>query len=289
VNSLDDRLSANLGANLRDHLDQIVRPRDPYLARSGHFFVKIYIRQQLSQFGTVTLHPFEQRGQTHENLILQLPSVSSAGQRPPILPPILIGAHYDTVPGTPGADDNATGLAVLLELARHFARHPARFPLWLVAFDLEEYGLLGSRAYAQHLKDQGQPLRLMLSLECLGYTAPSQRYPAFLHRFYPATGDFIALVGNLSTIPDLIRVRGTMGPHVPCQWLPAGWRGNLVPDTRRSDHAPFWDLGYRAMMVTDTAELRNPHYHRPSDRLETLDLPFLTGVCQGLIGAIAAL
>jgi Zn-dependent M28 family amino/carboxypeptidase len=233
----------------------------------------------------VTTHEFEFRGRTHQNLILDLPHSKATA-------PILIGAHYDTVPGSPGADDNATGVAVLLEIARAIAIHPARSPVRLVAFDLEELGV-GSKVYAELLKQQGQKLRLMISLEMLGYcdrTPDSQRYPApFLKRFYPSSGDFIALIGNLKTIPDLIRLSHNIRKSVPCEWLPVDNRGLLLPDTRRSDHAHFWDQGYKAVMVTDTADLRNPHYHRGSDRIETLDLPFLTGVCLGLIESVRLL
>ncbi|MCY7281962.1 MAG: peptidase M28, partial [Cyanobacteria bacterium CAN_BIN43] len=105
----------------------------------------------------------------------------------------------------------------------------------------------------------------------------------------PNSGDFIALIGNFKTIPDLLRLSRTMRQSVPCEWLPVDHRGMLLPDTRRSDHAHFWDQGYGAVMVTDTANLRNPHYHQSSDRLETLDLPFLVGVCQGLIQSLRLL
>jgi Zn-dependent M28 family amino/carboxypeptidase len=273
---------SNLRQRLQTHLHQLARDRHPYLASAGHFFVQQYIRQQLAQWGTVEVFEFKFQQKCHQNLILNLPRQSSATARAPIL----IGAHFDAVPGSPGADDNATGVAVLLELARSFAARPAPYPIRLVAFDLEEMGLIGSDRYAAHLHQQNQPLRLMLSLEMLGYcdrTPNSQRYPAGLERLYPNRGDFIGLIGNLKTIPDLIRLsRSIRQVGVPCEWLPAGNRGLIVPDTRRSDHAPFWDRGYRALMVTDTADLRNPHYHRGSDRLETLDLDFLTGVCQGL-------
>lgn len=206
-------------------------------------------------------------------------------------PPILIGAHYDAVPGSPGADDNATGIAVLLELARAFAANPPRCPIRFVAFDLEERGLIGSCAYACTLRQQEQRLRLMISLEMLGYcdrTPGSQSYPSGLQRFYPNQGDFIALIGNWQTIPDLVRLRRTIRKvgKAPCEWLPAGSRGMIVPATRASDHSPFWDQGYHAMMITDTAYMRNPHYHKSSDRLKTLDLDFLTRVCQGLTAAI---
>ena len=270
---------------LQAHLEQITRDRDPFLATAGHFYVQHYIHEQLSQWGAVEIHEFEFRGRKHQNLILNLPGLLPQS-------PILVGAHYDTVPGSPGADDNATGVAVLLELARAIATHPALYPVRLVAFDLEELGV-GSKIYAEALRRQGQKLRLMMSLEMLGYCdrrPNSQRYPApFLQRFYPNSGDFIALIGNFKTIPDLIRLSRNMRQSIPCEWLPVDNRGLLLPDTRRSDHAHFWDQGYGAIMVTDTADLRNPHYHKGSDRLETLDLPFLTGVCQGLIQSIRLL
>ncbi len=281
----------NLKQRLRNHLTQIARDRDPYLSTAGHFFVRQYIYDVLSQWGEVETHEFEVRSKTFQNLILNLPGANHNQQKPPIL----IGAHYDTVPGTPGADDNATGVAALLELARIFTAEPAKYPLRLVAFDLEEYGFTnengvavnsGAAEYADFLRQQQQPLRLMISLEMLGYcdSSPgSQRYPSPLERFYPNRGDFIALIGNLPTVSDLIRLsRNIRQSGTPSEWLPVFNRGKIVPMTRRSDHAPFWDRGYRAIMVTDTANLRNPHYHKASDRIETLNLDFLTGVCRGL-------
>ena len=285
---MDGNPTSDLKERLHAHLTQIVRDRDPYLASSGHFYVQQYIRQQLEQWGTVETHEFQVRGKTHENLILNLPAGNNHQK-----PPILIGAHYDGVPGTPGADDNATGVVVLLELARVFAAAPLNYPVRLVAFDMEEYGMLGSSQYAEDLKQQQQPLRLMLSLEMLGYCncAPnSQRYPAGLQYFYPDRGNFIALIGNLPTIPDLIHLsRNIRQIGTPSEWLPVPNRGLIVPQTRLSDHSPFWDQGYRAMMVTDTAFMRNPHYHKASDTIESLNLDFLTGVYQGLAIGIRGL
>ncbi|XZN90240.1 MAG: M20/M25/M40 family metallo-hydrolase [Microcoleus sp.] len=292
----------NLKERLQSHLIQIVRDRHPYLASGGHFYVQQYIREQLGQWGTVEIDDFAVRGRIHHNLILDLPPLSpplAKGGKLEQLPqakggkleqPILIGAHYDTVPGTPGADDNGTGVAVLLELARAIALQPLKYPVTLVAFDMEESGYFGSKDYADKLKAQKQSLRLMISLEMLGYcnhNPNSQKYPSGLKYFYPNSGNFIALIGNLRTVPDLINLSATIRKSGQlCEWLPVPNRGLIVPDTRRSDHAPFWDNGYPAIMVTDTANMRNPHYHQASDRIETLDLDFLAGVCGGLIEAI---
>ena len=273
---------------LHSHLKQIVRQRDPFLASGGHFLVREYIRESLRQHGEVEIHEFPFQGKTHQNLILNLDSASSSN-----LSPILIGAHYDGVPGTPGADDNATGVAVLLELARVFATNPLKYPVRLVAFDLEEYDRAGSFAYAKYLKDKKQKLRLMLSLEMLGYcdrTANSQRYPDVIKPFYPNTGDFIALVGNPSAFIDLARLSQQIKRNgTPCEILPDPTSGKLVPITGFSDHFAFWQQKYRAIMVTDTAMLRNPHYHKPSDTIDTLDLDFLTGVCESLIAALKSI
>ncbi|MBR8831611.1 MAG: Aminopeptidase YwaD [Chroococcopsis gigantea SAG 12.99] len=270
--------------NLEGHLQEIVRERDPFLSPQGHFYVQEYLKQEFQQWGKVTIQSFEVRGRSHDNIIVDLPH-DLTGK-----PPILIGAHYDTVPKSPGADDNGTGLAVLLELARYFSTEKANYPIRLVAFDMEEYGLWGSRAYAKFLKEQKQDLRLMLSLEMLGYCdsrPQSQSYPFGLKYFYPDTGDFIALIGNLKTLPDLISLsKKIKETPVDCQWLPVVFGGYIVPDTRRSDHSPFWSQGYRAMMVTDTANMRNPYYHTPGDTIATLDLDFLSRVCEGLAVAI---
>ena len=278
----------NLKERLQSHLIQIVRDRNPYLASVGHFYVQQYIHEQLSQWGSVEIDDFAVRGRIHHNLILDLPPSQKASKQR--LSPIVIGAHYDTVPGTPGADDNATGVAVLLELATEFASRPLKYPVQLVAFDMEEYGCLGSKHYAAKLKEQKQPLRLMISLEMLGYcnhNPNSQKYPAGLKYFYPNIGNFIALIGNLRTVTDMINFSGNIRKSGQlCEWLPVPNRGLIVPNTRRSDHAPFWDNDYPAIMVTDTANMRNPHYHGKSDKIETLDLGFLAGVCQGLVEAI---
>lgn len=309
-----NELSGRLLVNLRE----VARDRDPYFAPLGHLYVREYIRQELQQWGEVEIDEFEVNGKTHQNLILNLPPLknevnSEEGKSFPFyslsptsikdsyssssskeeLAPILIGAHYDAVPGCPGADDNATGIAVLLEMAREFAAKPLKYPVKLVAFDLEEMGFLGSEHYAEKLQQEQQELRLMISLEMLGYcdkSPNSQSYPTGLKYFYPDRGDFIALINNFSALYDTIAIGNSIRKKgTACEWLPVPNRGLAVPDTRRSDHVPFWDRGYRAIMVTDTANMRNPNYHQESDTTDTLDLDFLTGVCQGLIAGLRTL
>jgi Zn-dependent M28 family amino/carboxypeptidase len=263
--------------------------RHPYWSPQGHRAVKDYIHHFFGQWGEVEQDPFTIRGQIHHNLVLRLPGNSNSHNRPTLL----VGAHYDAVPGSPGADDNASGVAVLLECARLWSLNPGSYPLQLVAFDMEEEGCLGSKAYATKLKQTHCALRLMVSLEMLGYCSQdpgSQSYPSGLEYFYPNVGNFIALIGNWPTLLTLIYLKRYLKQaNIPCEWLPAGQRGMLVPDTRRSDHAPFWDQGYPAILVTDTGNLRNPHYHRLSDQKETLNLSFLTQVCWGLLGGLSSL
>ncbi|NEQ52473.1 MAG: M28 family peptidase [Leptolyngbya sp. SIO3F4] len=274
---------------LTEHLQELVRERDPYIATQGYYYVRHYIQSQLECWGPVTVMAFRQKGREHYNLYLDVQGQQQS------LSPVVIGAHYDTVPGSPGADDNATGLAVLLALAQLFSEHQPRRSVRLIAFDLEESGLIGSRTYVSTL--QGQPVYLMLSLEMLGYCVsesaeqPSQSYPlAAMNYLYPKTGNFIALIGNWQTIPIMWGLkRSFQRAGVHSAWLPMVKRGLPLPSTRRSDHAPFWDVGYNAIMVTDTADLRNPHYHRLTDTLDTLDLDFLTKVCTGLWQSIRQL
>ncbi|MEA5449781.1 M28 family peptidase [Leptolyngbya sp. CCNP1308] len=273
--------NAVLRSRLEEHLKAVVGDRSPYLASANHFFVQQYIQQEFARWGEVIAHTFEHRGQQHTNWVLNL-----SGQNPR-RPPILVGAHYDSVPGSPGADDNATGISVLLELARAFAEQPGKSPLRLVAFDLEELGFVGSDYYARDLHQRGEVLGLMLSLEMLGYCCHqphSQTYPPGLERIYPNRGNYIAQIGPWQSILTMVRLwRGFRAAGLRSQWLPIVNQGTMVPDTRRSDHVPFWDRGYPAILITDTADLRNPHYHRATDTLETLDMEFLTQVCQGLI------
>jgi Zn-dependent M28 family amino/carboxypeptidase len=209
---------------------------------------------------------------------------------------VLAGAHYDTVPGSPGADDNASGVAALIEIARALRDARCARTVKLVAFVNEEppffyWGEMGSRVYARAARARGDDIRVMLSLEMLGcYSdAPgSQEYPPLLRFFYPSAGNFIGFVSNLRSQRALREVARAFrsASDFPAESLasPA-----LVPGVSWSDQLSFWREGYRAVMVTDTAFYRYPHYHRATDTPEKLDYARMARVVEGLAGALAML
>jgi Zn-dependent M28 family amino/carboxypeptidase len=209
---------------------------------------------------------------------------------------IVVGAHYDSAPGTPGADDNASGVAALLELSRLLGGLEPRRTLRLVAFVNEEPPFfmteqMGSAVYARRMKERGDDVYLMLSLEMLGYYRDepgSQRYPPLFRHFYPDRGNFIGLVSNLASrrrLGELARAFREASDF-PCEHAATfGW----VPGIWQSDHVSFWQRGYAAAMVTDTAYYRNPHYHQASDTPDQLDYERLAAVTRGLAGALERL
>jgi len=206
---------------------------------------------------------------------------------------VVIGAHYDSARGTPGADDNASGVAALLELARAFAdRTPGR-TLRFVAFVNEEppyfrTSQMGSYQYAQRCRERQEQVVAMLSLETMGLFSDrpqSQHYPFPMSLFYPSRGDFIGFIGSAAAV-DLVRtVVASFRRHEP---FPAEGSAitTLIRGVDWSDHWGFGEMGYPALMVTDTALFRNRHYHRATDRPDTLDYDRLARVTRGL-GAVA--
>jgi Zn-dependent M28 family amino/carboxypeptidase len=204
---------------------------------------------------------------------------------------ILVGAHYDTVPGSPGADDNASGVAGMLELARLFWGYPTARTLKFVAFCNEENGLVGSQVYARRARELREKIVVMISLEMIGYYTDqtlSQRYPPGLRYFYPDTGDFIGVVGHLRFSNLVRKVKSALVKNcsVPVESLSGV---GFIHGVNFSDHASFWREGYPALMITDTAFYRNPHYHTPSDTPETLDFRRMAEVVKGLYHAVISL
>jgi len=209
---------------------------------------------------------------------------------------ILVGAHYDTVDESPGANDNGSGVAAMLELSRALARDSLSRTVRFVAFVNEEPPFfdtkqMGSRVYAEMARQRGDDIRAMISLETIGYYTDrpgSQHYPPFFRWFYPDRGNFIAFVSDLRSRPLLHRAVAGFRAHTD---IPAECCSTFrqVPGVNWSDHGSFWREGYRAFMVTDTAPYRYPHYHTEFDTPDKVNYPALARVTAGLCGVVSLL
>ncbi len=275
------------------HLQALAVERHPETAPKALLETAHYLSDAFSQCGwTVTQQLFKAEGRTYPNI---LAIRNPAGGKRDSASPLLIGAHYDTVAGSPGADDNASGLLVLLEAAERLKNIPLSQPIWLIAFCLEEQGLLGSTAFATRLRKMKQRIRGAIILECVGYARHedgSQRQPTGVPIPVPTVGNFLGIVGNEPSRSLVAAVEQSAKHSVPAfqtLTLTVPGCGEKLPDVRRSDHAAFWDKGFPAVMLTDTANFRNPHYHQPTDRIETLNLDFLDAVIETVIASIQIL
>jgi len=209
----------------------------------------------------------------------------------------ILGAHFDTVAGTPGADDNASGVAVLLETARLARLAHNKKPWTFIGFTTEEPPVfftpyMGSRVYAKEARKRKDKILGMLCLEMVGYYRQepgSQELPLPLRLMgYPTTGNFIGLVSDRRSKPLLERLDRAIkkGCKLPSVTLAVPLGGHILPEVRLSDHANFWDEGYPAIMLTDTAFMRNPHYHGQGDVMENLDLEAMTELVLGLVNFV---
>lgn len=202
---------------------------------------------------------------------------------------VVVAAHYDTVPLSPGANDNGSGVAAVLELARLLKGRALRRTVRFVLFANEEppffeTELMGSRVYARAVRASGDDVRAMFSIETIGYYSlepGSQSYPFPLGLFYPDAGNFIGFVGNVGSRRLVRESIAAFRRHArfPSEGLVAP---ALVPGVDWSDHASFWREGYPAVMITDTAPYRYPHYHSASDRPARIDYPSFARVVAGL-------
>ena len=250
-----------------------------------------YIRAALGHTGyEVRRHTYDVAGQLSENVEVEVKGKESPDDI------LLIGAHYDSVRGSPGANDNATGVAALLALARAFARAAPSRTLRFVAFTNEEPPFfqtrhMGSRVYAVRSRERRERIRLMLSLETIGYYSDepgSQRYPFPLSFFYPSTANFIGFVGNMENAPWVKQLLTSFRRHAqfPSE---GGALWEWIPGIAWSDHWAFWKEGYPAVMVTDTAMNRYPHYHTTADTPDKVRYDRLARVVSGLQRVIAEL
>lgn len=286
-----------LAERLRTHVDRLaglIGPR-PMTSEVRIEATVTYIERELTALGlTVEREWYEAGTRRFCNLVANCPGEGRGRAAREV---VLLGAHYDTVSTTPGADDNASAVAVLIEAARLLREHRPRRTMRFVAFAAEEppyfhSGDMGSQQHALGCRKRGEQVRGMLCLEMVGYFSDvtgSQQVPdgipGWLRWAFPKRGNFLAAVGNLRSwrlVWGFRRgfKRGTRLPLFSIA-LP-----EAIQEIRLSDNSSFWDQGYPALMLTDTSFLRNPHYHKSSDRPETLDYGRMAQVALGTASAM---
>lgn len=277
---------------LRDHVEMLSETFYPRNEENAENLARVamYIKKVFEEIGVdVSLQTFKTNGREYSNVI------ASVG--PDTEERIIVGAHYDTAGALPGADDNASGVAGLLELARLLKDTPLPLRVDLAAYTLEEPPYfrneqMGSAHHVKLLQEQGARVRMMLALEMIGYFSDepgSQWYPLpGMYLSYPRVGNYIAVVGkffggaNVRTIKRAMREASPL----PVYSLNAP---SSVPGVDFSDHLNFWKAGMPAVMITDTAFYRNAEYHSPGDTADRLDYTRMAMVVQGVYAAVLAL
>ncbi|MBI4513994.1 MAG: M28 family peptidase [Gemmatimonadetes bacterium] len=285
-------------ARLRAHVEALEGVRHPVAAAEALRAAEDYLAQHLMAAGLeVARRRFAHAGRVHHNI------VGIRWGRAPDRPRVLVGAHFDTVAGTPGADDNASGVAVMLEVARRMGTERFDATVEYVGFNLEEpqgYAYpnyrIGSRHFAAEARRERIRYAGALILEMVGYTNPdpgSQRVPWLLFwKRVPSSGSFLAATGDgrsARLLRAFARAARECAPGLEVVTFRSPFRGWPVWHTRLSDNASFWDRGYPALMLTDTAFLRNPYYHTSGDRAETLDFEFMAKVADAVAAAVQVL
>lgn len=256
-----------------------------------------YIHTQLDTLGlSVEEDPVTYSGQTFPNVIGVLPGTVCPDTS------LIVGAHYDTVGGSPGADDNGSGVAAMLEIARVLSSDPFQPSIEFVGFSFEEQGLVGSQQMATQASAAGEDIAGVIILDMIGYTCSEpgcQSYPAGpLPPEAPNDGTFVAALGNSASAPlldDFLQASAAAVPDLPvlrvseqadCEVpVPPAYCGFLQLG---SDQRPFWQNEYQALLLVDTAGYRNPNYHHPSDTLTTLDLSFAADVANAALASVVA-
>ncbi len=243
-----------------------------------------FIQLSFEQAGyEVKRQSYEVAGRTCYNIEVEISGNVKANEI------VIVGAHYDTVFDCPGANDNASGVAALLALARAFSGKEISRSLRFVAFVNEEppffqSGMMGSMVYAKRCRERCEKIVAMLSLETIGYYSEqpnSQHYPFPVGFFYPSTGNFIAFVGNISSRGLVRKVVESFRHQVQFPSEGGAWPG-IITGVGWSDHWSFWQVGYPAIMITDTALFRYPYYHSAQDTPDRIRYDHLTRVVDGL-------
>lgn len=286
--------SRAVASRLRAHVDMLSETIGPrHLGRLGSIESTVaYIEDQMRATGfDVRRETYEVAGNPVSNLVAETPGDSGRI--------VVLGAHYDTVETTPGADDNGSAVAVLLETMRTLAAVRPRHTIRYVSFACEEPPYfwtddMGSQVHARGCRTRGEDLIGMVCLEMVGYFSPDepQEYPdaipGIARRFLPRRGDFLASVGDLRSFPLVRRFRRGYRRATESKLLSISLP-RRINEIGLSDHRSFWEHGYRALMLTDTSFFRNPNYHLPTDTADTLDYDELAKVAAGVAGGIRAL
>ena len=282
-------------SNLRLHVDRLaglIGPR--YLQKPKTIQATIgYIEGQWGGMGYKSSHVcYDALGDQATNLIVEQSGDKRADEI------ILLGAHYDTVYSTPGADDNASAVAILLEVSRLLREHQNKRTIRYVAFACEEppyfnVDAMGSQYHARQSRLRGDKIQGMLCLEMVGYysTADNSQtvpplIPKWMRRFFPHRGDFLAAVGNMPSWKLCWNFRWGFKRGARSMPLFSICLPEKINEIRLSDNSSFWDQGYPALMLTDTSFLRNPNYHRSTDTPDTLDYQRMTEVTVGVASAL---
>ena len=271
-------------ANLERHVRQLAEVLPPRSDDGALDASARYIHDAFARYGEARFQPFEVRGITYSNVVLRLDR--GAGRT------VIVGAHYDAFGGLPGADDNASGVAGLLELARLLGEAAPALDVELVAYALEEPPWFGTEAMGSRHHAAASDAELTIVLEMIGYydDAPgSQHYPLpGLASMYSEVGDFIAIVGRFQEMGAVRALKSAFlgASKVPVHSLTFA---PIVPGVGLSDHRSYWIEGMRAVMITDTAYERNPNYHTASDTPDTLDYRRMAEVVTGVYASLFAL
>ena len=248
-----------------------------------------YIRAFLEREGIpFSLQGYDHEGNRYNNIVVTLDGESRRDES------VVIGSHYDTVYGTPGADDNASAVAVLLELCRTLKDYRPDRTLKMIFFVLEEppafrTPAMGSHVYAMLARDRGENIVGMISLEMVGYFNEAEDTQAFpvpgLQWLFPDRGNFIGVVGNVHSRELTLAVAESLkaGSAIPVEHFVAL---PFIPGIGSSDHGSFWEMGFQAVMVTDTAFYRNPNYHSPGDTIDTLRFDKMSGLVRGMVHVV---
>lgn len=266
---------------LRGIVETMAVPRHYQLQPEDNRRIAHWIVHQLHSYGYET----ELQG--------EYANVVARSRRAPDTACVLVGAHYDSVPDTPGADDNASAVAALLACAKTLAQHAPETPACFVCFNREEDGLLGSADFVRTIAGRKIPVREAHVLEMVGYCdhrPGSQAIPPGLPIQMPDRGDFLGILANQDSTAmasTVLQTARTYWPDFPVLSLKVFVGAEkLLPVLQRSDHAPFWKAGVPTILWTDTSEFRNPHYHQATDTPDTLDYEFLRSVSQILIATV---